>query len=165
MKKTKKTDLELRVPRSARAYYVTQAVEIIIFLGLATITYYLHFPIVASIFFLLLLYFPIKSMLRPKYLVMNDDGIYIYGYHNPGESMSIQWKEITDIHLEHNNREGAISIYFRQWEQKPLYLDLEDYMDLSDIFHIPSYFARHNKRIRDLLAALCKKHSVYFKAN
>ena len=51
MKKTKKTDLELRVPRSARAYYVTQAVEIIIFLGLATITYYLHFPIVASIFF------------------------------------------------------------------------------------------------------------------
>lgn len=158
-----KSKLELRVPRSKGAYYATQVVEFIVLVGMAILAYYTCHTIALSILILLGLFYPISRMFRPKYLVMNDEGIYIFGYPNPKESILIKWKEVTNIYLEHNNIIGAIRIRFRDLKRGFLLLRLDEFNDLSDeLFTL--FFARHNKRIKNLLEALCKEHSVYFKA-
>ena len=158
-----KSKLELRVPRSKGAYYATQVVDFIVLVGMAILANYKFHNIVLSIVILLGLFFPISRMFRPKYLVMNDEGIYIFGYPNPKESILIKWKEVRNIYLQHNNVIGAIIICFRDLKRESLQLRLDDFNDLSDeLFTL--YFARHNKRIKNLLEALCKEHSVYFKA-
>jgi hypothetical protein len=158
----RKTNLELRVPKSKGAYYATQVIEYMVIAGVAILAYYRYHTIVLPIIILLLgLYFPLSRMLRPKYLVMNDEGIFIHGYPNPKESIVIKWKEVTNIYLEHNNVIGAIRICFRDLKRESLRLRLDEFNDISDeLFTL--YFARHNKRIKNLLEALCKANSVYF---
>lgn len=159
-----KTSLELRVPRSKGAYYITQFVEICACVGIALLAYFTYHTIVLSILALFGSFIPITRMLRPKYLVMNDEGIYIFGYPNPKKTILIKWKEVTNIYLEHNNVIGAIRICFRDLKRDSLRLRLDEFNDIRDeLFTL--YFARHNKRIKDLLEALCKAHSVYFKAD
>ena len=115
-----KKDLELRVPRSKRAFYISRLFEILLALFFAILAFFIFHSSLLAIGSLLVLIIPIKSMFRPKYLVMNDEGISIYGYPFPKESLFIKWKEITDISLNQNYTLGSIKFFFRSSKHEPL---------------------------------------------
>ena len=158
-----KTNIELRLPRTKRSYYVTIAIEIIVILAIAVLGLLYVGPF--SLLVLVGLYIPLQKLIDPMSLVISDEGITLSGYDSSSkEPVFYTWKQVYAIGLYDNSnlkyQLGEIILYIKG-QGMGIRIDLERVYDLRDQI----YIGRYNKRVRDALQQLCRGHGVQFEVD
>lgn len=158
-----KEELELRVPQSKGGYIAAQFIEFSLYVVCGVIAYFFVHPIVLAMLPVIVgAALLILRLIRHSNFVMNDEGIHIYGYPQTKEPIFIKWEEVANIVLARDKYEGVIEINFKSNKREQLRLIIHNYTDLRDKYG--SWFISNpNKRIKNLLEALCKAHNVRYK--
>ena len=155
-----KTNVELKLPRSKKSYYMTIAIEIIVIVIFVIFcAWYVGQKLLLGI---ILIYMPLRRLFNPMSLIINDEGIALFGYDSSTEEpVFYSWKQVYAIGLHDNSTKWfklrEIIIYIKG-PSELIRIDVDRVYDLMD--HI--YIGRYNKRVRDALQQLCKGHGVKF---